>query len=268
MSLGPKQFVAIQTIVSLLTIGSMFNASHAGLAENRWPDERAAGAFHCHANFQLYQFDRLWREMAKLEQDLTRQLRISPVEEPIHLFLFEDRQTYRDYLKLHFPGVPYRRALYIKERGPGMVFAHQNAEFENDVRHESTHAVLHASLPVVPLWLDEGLAEYFEVPASQRAFDSPHLSKVRWAARFGQMPKLESLEGLGELTEMGPAEYRHAWAWVHFMLHGPAEAHLELTSFLNAIQALSPPGVLSERLRQKIPDLNDRFVDHFRNWKQ
>lgn len=235
-------------------------------AQTHWPDEQAAGVFHCHADFELDRFEQLWNHMATLQQDLIRELQVSPASEPIHLFLFERKGTYEDYLGLHFPGVPYRRALFIKERGPGMVFAFLNNEFETDVRHESTHALLHASLPVVPLWLDEGLAEYFEIPASQRPHDNPHLSKVTWAAKFGQTPDLAGLERIGSLSDMGATQYRHAWAWVHFMLHGPAEAHDELVSYLAAIQSHSPPGVLSDRLRKRIPDLDERFREHFRNW--
>ena len=255
-------------IAALLAGAAMFSAGAAGLAENRWPDERSAGVFHCHADFQLENFDRLWSEMGKLEIDLRQHLRVAPVKEPIHLFLFRDEKIYRDYIGLHFSDVPYRKALYIKAGGPGMVFAYLNDEFANDVRHEGTHALLHASLPVVPLWLDEGLAEYFEVPAAERAFGNPHLGKTRWAARFAQVPRLEDLESIHNLNEMGAAEYRHAWAWVHFMLHGPAEAHEELVAFLEAIGSHSPPGVLSTRLRKRMPDVNVRFVEHFRNWKE
>jgi hypothetical protein len=236
-------------------------------AESRWPDEQAAGVLHCHADFELDRFAPLWGQMATLQEDLTRELRVSPASEPIHLFLFESKGTYEDYLELHFPGVPYRRALFIKERGPGMVFAFLNNDFETDVRHEGTHALLHASLPVVPLWLDEGLAEYFEVPASERAHNDTHWSTVTWAARFGQTPDLAKLEQIGSLSEMGAAQYRHAWAWVHFMLNGPAEAHDELVSFLASIQSHTPPGVLSDRLQRRIPDLEERFREHFRNWK-
>ena len=235
-------------------------------AETRWPDERNAGVFHCHADFELDRFEPLWEQMAELQQDLTHKLRVPPASEPIHLFLFERKATYDGYLALHFPGVPYRRALFIKEQGPGMVFAYLNNDFETDVRHESTHALLHASLPVVPLWLDEGLAEYFEIPASERSHSKSHLSKVTWAARLGQTPDLAELEQIGSLVNMGATQYRHAWSWVHFMLNGPAEAHDELVSFLAAIHSLSPPGVLSNRLRKRIPDLEGRFREHFRNW--
>ncbi|MBC8351320.1 MAG: DUF1570 domain-containing protein [Planctomycetes bacterium] len=250
--------------LSLILLG---NITSDLCAETRWPDEHSAGVFHCHANFELDRFEQLLGQMATLQQDLTRQLRVPPASESIHLFLFEQKGTYAEYLRLHFPDVPFRRALFIKEQGPGMVFAFLNNDFETDVRHESTHALLHASLPVVPLWLDEGLAEYFEVTASERAHSNPHLSKVTWAARFGQTPDLAELERIGSLSKMGATEYRHAWAWVHFMLHGPAEAHDELVSFLTAIRSLSPPGVLSDRLQQRIPDLELRFREHFRNWK-
>jgi hypothetical protein len=149
-----------------------------------------------------------------------------------------------------------------------MVFAHQNTDFEVDIRHESTHALLHASLPMVPLWLDEGLAEYFEVPADQRLFEHSHLAKVRWAARFGQIPSLEGLEEIRSLRQMGQAQYRSSWAWVHFMLHGPPEARRQLLDFLADIQAHVPPGRLSQRLHGRIPALERQFAEHFQSWRR
>ena len=70
-----------------------------------------------------------------------------------------------------------------------------------------------------------------------------------------------------DLTEMGRARYRQAWAWVHFLLHGPPEGRDELRRFLADIQALTPPGKLEERLRRRMPDVERRFLTHFQNWK-
>jgi hypothetical protein len=183
------------------------------------------------------------------------------------MFLFETKSTYQDYIRRYFPNVPARQALFIKERGPGMVFAYRSQDFEVDLRHECTHALLHAALPMVPLWLDEGLAEYFEVRAEQRARHHPHLNKIRWAARLGQLPRVQELEEIHSLSDMGQDEYRNAWAWVHFMLHGSAEANSELIQFVGEIQSHAPPGVLSERLERRLPDLHLRFADHFRTWR-
>ncbi len=235
-------------------------------ASNRWPDEKQAGPFSCHADFSLAGHQGLLNEIATLQHDVTRTLGVSPAREPVHLFLFEEKSTYQKYLSYYFPKVPYRRALYIKGRGPGMVFAHMNNEFEIDVRHESTHALLHAALPVVPLWLDEGLAEYFEVPAKDRPFNNPHFKSVLWGVRFGKIPRIDDLENIESLAEMGRDEYRNAWAWVHFMLHGPPAAREVLQRYLADLEAHTPPGRLSHHLRHRIPDLDDAFTRHFRSW--
>ena len=235
----------------------------AAAAQSRWPDEREAGPFRCHADFSLMGQEPLLEEMAVLQQDLAAILGARASREPVHLFLFQTRATYQAYLKQYFPKVPYRRALYMKARGPGMVFAWQGPDFEIDVRHESTHALLHAWLPSVPLWLDEGLAEYFEVPRSERVSENPHHAAARALVQSGQLPRLDELEALAEVDQMGREEYRDAWAWVHFLLHGPREGREELLRYLGELESGADPGKLSDRLRRRIPDLNRCVAEHF-----
>lgn len=233
-----------------------------------WTDWRAAGPFVCRADFHLDGMEGLFNDLAQLQHDLVRYLGVQPAKGPIELYLFRDQRSYRRFLGRHLPHVPYRRALYVKSGGAGMVFAYRSSELAVDIRHECTHALLHASLPMVPLWLDEGLAEYFEVSPAERAFDNPHLSGVRWSVRLGIVSKPGNLESKENLAQMGGSEYRNAWAWTHFMLHGPTEAHDELVRFMADIQAQTPPGLLSRRLEQRLPDLERRFAAHFRNWKR
>ncbi|MBX3413923.1 MAG: hypothetical protein KF708_14630 [Pirellulales bacterium] len=232
-----------------------------------WVDGFYAPPYACRANFPLAGQEKLFAELRQLQLDVVERLKVPPAPEPVELYLFRDKTTYRDYLAQRFPDVPFRKALYVKGAGPGMVYAYVNGEFEIDVRHESTHALLHAALPMVPLWLDEGLAEYFEVPPADRASANPHFSPTWWAARFGSVPKLTTLEVMQDLGEMGRAEYRHAWAWVHFMLHGPPEAQQELIRYLYDLRQGNPTLLLSERLAARIPDLNQCFCDHFLKWK-
>ena len=148
-----------------------------------------------------------------------------------------------------------------------MVFAYRGEDFETDVRHECAHALLNASLPMVPLWLDEGLAEYFEVVPGRRTSGSPHLTMIKWNARLGRVPSLESLEQLHELSDMTSTHYRSAWAWIHFMLHGPEPARQELIRYLADIRDFIPPGQLSHRLHRRMPDLEQQFAKHFKNWE-
>lgn len=233
----------------------------------RWPDEYQVGQFLCHADFPLTPHRPLLDSLLSLEQDLFQRLRLQPSRTVIHVFLFHNKKTYQGYLKQYFPDAPSRQALFIKDRGFGMIFAHVSDDFEVDLRHEATHALLNAALPVTPLWLDEGLAEYFEVAAEERAEGHPHAKYVTFSAYLGQTPRLEDLEQLRDMDQMTRSRYRHAWAWAHFLLHGPAEAREELQLFLADIQALTPPGLLSRRLRQRLPDLDARLAAHFRNWK-
>ena len=233
-----------------------------------WIDQQWVGPFHCHADFSLVPYKGLFNQLERLQFDLVRSLGIDPAQGPIDLYLFRDKQSYRDFFKQHLPKVPYRRALFVKSEGGARVFAYQHPEFSIDVRHECTHALLHAALEMVPLWLDEGLAEYFEVSEDKRPFDHPHLTAVKWNMRLGIVVPVASLEKKQSLAEMRRMEYRFSWAWVHFMLHGPPQAHRALIRFLADIQVARPPGQLSERLARRISHLDRRMVEHFKGWRR
>lgn len=230
----------------------------------QWPDEHHDAPFHYHADFQLRPFYSLLSSVTDLQQEVPEILGLQPLDESVHVFLFERPRTYQTYVKKYFPTVPNRPALFIKQRGPGMVFARLSPHLAVDLRHETTHAVLHGILPMVPLWLDEGLGEYFEVPAAERALRNPHHAAVRDAVRQGAVPRMEDLERIGELSKMRSEHYRAAWSWVHFMLHSSPSSRRVLVSFLKDVEASNPPGQLSTRLRVEIPELEQAYLRHFR----
>jgi hypothetical protein len=258
----------------ILAISGMVAAIHwAVVAANccaapRWVDHRTHGPFQFHATFALESLTPFFNELSSLELELQRTLAVPPAGQPIDVYLFDDEDSYRATLEQLYPRVPYRRALYVQRSDLGSVYAYWQPELAVDLRHECTHALLHANLAMVPLWLDEGLAEYFEMPEPQRAFDNPHLSKVRWNLRFGMVRSIESLESCCDLQDMEAEEYRFAWAWVHFMLHGPLPAHRALVHYLRDIERGDPPGRLSERLRAAVPDLDAQLAAHFKQWKR
>jgi len=249
-------------------IGALAVASAASMsAAEDWVDQRPAGAFHCHADFRLDPYQPLLDDLANLQTDLVHTLAIAPTHEPIELYLFAYQAAYTSYLGERYPKVPYRRALYIKDRGPGEMFAQIGPNFEIDLRHEATHALLHGSLPSVPLWLDEGLAKYFEVPREHRIDGNPYMSTVKENIRLGQLPKLATLEQKRDLREMGVPEYRYSWAWVHFLINGPPEAHDELIGYLRDIRDHNSPGRLSARIESRLPDPDAQIARHFLEWK-
>jgi hypothetical protein len=234
-------------------------------AEPAWVDVRQLGPFICHATFSLDEYQRLLGELPDLQRELTRTLGVPAATQPIHIYLFADADAHRRYIAERFPTVPYRRALFVKVDASQGVYAYRQEELDIDLRHECTHALLHAVLADVPLWLDEGLAEYFEMPPGQRAYDHPHLESLRWNMRLGVMRSVEKLEEREDLGDMGPLDYRYSWAWVHFMLHGPEAAHHALVGYLADLRRPSA-GRLSARLAGGVPNAPERLVQHFKYW--
>lgn len=258
-SLGPIRARLFCMAITLAVLGLVDTSS-----AQSWPDELRHGPFHYHADFELRPFHDLLRSTSELKDEVPRTLGLGEVQEPIHVFLFHRQSTFQGYVRRFFPSVPARPALFIKQKGPGMVFAHLGRDIAIDLRHETTHAVLHSILPMVPLWLDEGLGEYFEMAREDRFAEHPHLRSIRSQVRWGRVPQMKKLELLGDLEEMKPQHYRDAWSWTHFMLHGPPKAKTTLTAYLRDIQAQVPPGQLSLRLQRQVPQLRRAYLDHFR----
>jgi hypothetical protein len=231
-----------------------------------WPHVVRYGPFVVHADFDPAPLAPLFADIARLQSELQAKLEIGLPREHVDVYLFARESSYHDYMRRYFPDVRPRKAMFIKSNSPGNVFAHTGSDFAVDLRHECTHALLHAALPMVPLWLDEGLAEYFEVPAELRAFDNSYLPTVRRNTYWRRPPSILELESLRGLNEMGESEYRSAWAWVHFMIHGPASAQAELKTFLRQIAQHTPPSPLSVRLAAVCPDLSRSYSEHFRRW--
>ena len=233
-------------------------------------DTRIVGAVRYHADFSLdTEFDIL-RELSYIQKDLKHYLAVPDPKETIEVFFFQSDATYWDFLYNEFPKAPTdRRALYIKnESGPGMVLTVNGPDLKEDLRHEMTHAFLHAAISHVPLWLDEGLAEYFEKPRDTRASSNPYFKEVTRKAAFGQVPLISRLEKLVYFDQMGNTEYREAWSWVHFMLHHSRQTHLTLAGYLQLLAQNgknTPP--LEGYLSKAVPDIKKSYVEHFRDWK-
>lgn len=242
----------------------------ASVTQAAWIDTRQVGPFTIHSTFPLAEYDRVFQELPELQRDICRTLGLPPARSPIAIYLFSNADQYQRYIERNYPKVPYRSALFISDGGVPTIYAYRKPDLDVDVRHECTHAMLHAVLPVVPLWLDEGLAKYFEVPANQRANGHPYFDDLRWkwSWRLGMVRSMETLEQRGDLAEMDAADYRSAWAWVHFMLHGPMPARQVLVSYLACYQQMTPAGKLSGRIAAVFPNPTQQMIDHFKHWQR
>ena len=121
---------------------------------------------------------------------------------------------------------------------------------------------MHSVIRDVPLWLDEGLAEYFELPPDRKGLNAAHLANLLHGPLGPYKPDLTRLEGLTEVKQMTPAEYRESWAWVHLMLRDKPEAKVVLTTYLRQLRLNANPGLLEPKLAAVFPSLDDAFDKH------
>ncbi|MDO4629654.1 MAG: hypothetical protein Q4C70_10770 [Planctomycetia bacterium] len=189
-----------------------------------WVSSRVFGPFACWGTFDLSSVENDLQHLAQVAQELDAKIGLPASEEWVELYVFRNETEWRVFHQKEYPTIPYRRALFLKKKkGRGQLFLHLSKNFVDDLRHEGTHALLHAVLPTVPIWLDEGLAEYFETPTS------PRISRSEWfkislkRAQNRTTEKIILLETLSEMDEMTPEHYADSWVWVTFLLDGPEE---------------------------------------------
>ena len=219
----------------------------------RLPHVQTCGVVVVQANFPLTEIASILEEINMLQHNLTRYIGVPAPCEKIELCLFRDQKSYLEFLGEFFPKAPRdRRALFVKlDNKPGTLMVQKSKDFEIDLRHEMTHAIIHASIPKVPIWLDEGLAKYFEVPPDQ-VNNHPYTAEIRRNARFGNVPSLANLTKLEGIDDMGTKEYRDAWAWTHFLIHRSPETHRLLAAYLQMLANWSPK---ETRARNSAPGL-------------
>lgn len=208
-------------------------------------------------DFELDSQDPIVRDLVGLRQAVYDATRLPPGREPIRVVIFESQQRYHEFLGLNFPDLPARRAFFVKQNEDELaVFAFRSETLLEDLRHESTHALLHSSLKMVPIWLDEGLACYFEVGPELDGVNTRHVVGLRSrSARSTPTPayNLQRLESLGNLWHMTADDYRESWLWVHFCFHHSPATREALLAHLAALRRGAPDSLATRLQRMNFP---------------
>jgi hypothetical protein len=221
-----------------------------------------------YSDFEVNRSLPLFAELASLRDQVYKDLQLPSANTVVNVYLFETRQRYERFMKSWYPDLPRRRAFFVLQpRRMGgvedlLVYTYWGERIQEDLRHELTHALLHSVMTDVPLWLDEGLAEYFEVPPGWKGINYQHLDRLRGTGAASIKPNLARLEQLSQVEQMKPAEYREAWAWVHFMLQSSPEAKRVLVGYLQELRKNKNAPVLRPRLSAAVPDLEKSLEAH------
>lgn len=215
------------------------------------------------SDFRISPDHALIDNLKELRQHVYENLELPKQNRPVTVYLFDHEQAYRQYLAKMYPGLPHRRAYFFKTSNELAVFSYWGERIQEDLRHEYTHGLLHASLKNVPLWLDEGLAEYFEVAGDQPGeLNSNYPSELTAKIGSGWKPDLLRLESIDEFADLERLDYQESWAWVHYMLHHTPETREALLGYIDDLRTQNEPYPLSNRLQVAQLDFENRFLSY------
>jgi hypothetical protein len=224
------------------------------------------GQLVLHADFVLPPEHRMLTELVAERGVICERLDLPVSREPIHVYLFAEESAYRQHVARRFPGFPERRAIFVETDVELSVYAHWGEAIAEDLRHEVAHGYLHASVPNIPLWLDEGLAEYFEVGRGRRGVNRMHVDYLNGQRAVGRwrpsLPRLEQLAVAGDMTQL---DYAEAWLWVHFLLESDAGESSLVQQYLAELRSDGPAAPLSDRIGARMEHAETALLEHLKS---
>ncbi len=226
--------------------------------------QTSTGPYIVFSNFPIKPDAPAIRSLQLLERDIEANLgiHVRAEEPPIRVYILDDRQSFTHFLKFYYPELPPRRAFFLAEGSKREVYTFMGERLDEDLRHEATHALLHAAVGDLPLWLDEGLAEYFEGPEGRQGTNPEHLSRLPQDLSSGWSPDLQRLETLKVVSQMAPRDYRESWAWVHYFLNHSNATKTALLGYLADLRANPQTATLSRRLKANEAGAAERLMAH------
>lgn len=218
-----------------------------------------------HSDFHLPRNHRLLNELATRREEISELLQIPMADEPINVFLFDDESHFRRFMTQTYPDFPNRRAFFVKSDSRLNVYAFWGSRVGEDLRHEVTHGYLHGVIPNLPLWLDEGIAEYFEIGRGNGGVNGPHVYQLANDFRRGEwtpdLARLEALESASELTQL---DYAESWLWVHFLLSNDAQSRAIIQTHLNQLIESGKADPIMPNVRNEFPNFETQLIMHLK----
>lgn len=163
----------------------------------------------------------------------------SPVETTIYVFA-----SFRAFKPYKHEGA----GAYFSARKSGnyvALTADPNYNATRFLYHEYFHYFAHNNLPEIPLWLNEGLAEFystFRVDGDQAQVGEAIKHHQQWLSRRPELPLSAFFELDKDSEEYNEGVrtggfYAQSWGLVHYLMAGNQERSLQLMSFLEALAA-------------------------------
>ena len=173
----------------------------------------------------------------------------SPI--PTYIYVFKTDRSFGPYKTL-YQGEPAAVSGYFASREQANYIAinAESRDASNIVFHEYVHYVSDANLWYLPVWLEEGLAEFyatFEVVSDTVYVGLPdyrHLATLRdsTVVPFETLLAVDRSSPLYNERDRKGDFYAQSWALVHYMMLGDADRRRQLETYLAQIRDGTPAG--------------------------
>ncbi len=189
---------------------------------------------------------------------------------PSYIYVFRDNPSFRSYARgkttAHKVG-----GLFFSRREGDYVMVDASSELDpfGVIYHEYLHQVMTDNFPRAPLWINEGIAEYFSSFWSNGFYAEvglPIEDYVRYL-RTGRMMPFDSLLAVDsqswtyQTPEWKKSFHAQSWAMVHFLIHGGESD--PLGEYARAMKAGEPPqAALESLIEASAPELATTIKDY------
>lgn len=226
------------------------------------------------------QIRKVGAELEKFREAVSRlsgiwQRRFSP---PVTVFVFKDNETYEPFKPL-YQGKPAEVSGYLQSNDHSAYITlttdwrRQNPE--SIIFHEYVHFLTGGGQRSLPVWLGEGLAEYFSTFAVAGGGKQivigrvipAHLRRLREGGWMPMRTLLTADQSSPYYQELDKKTvfYAQAWALTHYLMTGEADRQSQFRQFLNAVAAgLSAESALKQFFQTSTDDLDAELRDYVR----
>lgn len=218
-----------------------------------------------HSDFHVPQRHRLLDELVARRTDIAGILSLPMSDELINVYLFEDATKFKAFMQSKHPDFADRRAFFVKNDTELKIYAHWGERVGEDLRHEVTHGYLHSAIPNIALWIDEGLAEYFEVSRGNKGINAQHVYLLSNRYRQSEwIPDVARLEKIRLPQDLKQIDYAESWLWMHYLLqHNEATRKLVQDHFAR-LRLSGNDEPLSKQVKRLLPNAEVDLVEHLR----
>ncbi len=153
----------------------------------------------------------------------------SPV--PTFIYVFKDERGLAPYQCFPLQQPSGSGGYFLQREDAQYIAVSAREEVTRTIYHEYAHAIFATAWPGAPLWLQEGLAEYFSTFRSdgQHVYIGEPLKEHARTLRasvcipFAELMELDADASLYRDSDKNPIFYAQAWIVTHFLFHGLKE---------------------------------------------